>query len=316
MKVLISLGKSFYETFPDLGGWLRQEGMEVVEQTGYDQEPPRELIRELVRDADIYVVGVDRIDREIMDAAPRLKLIVKHGAGFNNIDLDCAKEKGIAVTFARGCNAQSVAELTIALMLSVCRGISWRSADVRQGGWELYMGCELRGKTLGLIGYGNIGSRVAGIAKAFGMEVAAFDPYIEKEVLKEAGIRPGTMEEVLRQADFVSLHAPASRENQRLINRETLALMKRGAYLINTARGELVDEEALQEAIQEGRLQGAALDVFRKEPPDGCLAGLDRTVCTPHLGACTVDSARKLSEMSFENIMNFKNGQPLKNRLV
>lgn len=281
MKVLISLGKSFYGIFPDLGDWLRREGIEVVEQIGYDHEPPRELIKELVRDIDIYVVGVDKIDREIMEAAPKLKLIIKHGVGLDNIDLECAREKGIAVTFARGCNAQSVAELTIALMLSVCRGIPWQSAEVRSGGWELYMGCELSRKTLGLIGYGNIGSRVAKIAKGFGMEVIAYDPYIQGEVLKDAGIEPGSMEDVLRRGDFVSLHAPAVKENLNLINRTTLAMMKPTAYLINTARGDLVDEEALQEALQEGRLQGAAMDVFKKEPPDPQLAALDHTVFTP-----------------------------------
>lgn len=316
MKVLISLGKSFYEIFPDLGNWLRKEGIEVVEQTGYDHEPPKELIIQLVKDIDIYVVGVDRIDREVMEAAPKLKLIVKHGVGLDNIDLEYARERGIAVTFARGCNSQSVAELTIALMLAVCRGISWRSAEVRKGGWTLFMGCELSRKTLGLIGYGNIGSRVAKIAKAFGMEVMAYDPYIQEEVLTEAGIESKSMEEVLKQADFVSLHAPATRENRNLINQYTLALMKPTAYLINTARGELVDEEALEEALKAGRLQGAALDVFKTEPPDQHLVSLEHTVCTPHLGACTVDSARNLSEMSYQNVMNFINRQPLLNQLV
>lgn len=316
MKVLISLGKRFYEAFPDLGGWLRREGIEVVEQFGYDQEPPRELIKELVRDVDVYVVGVDRIDREVMEAAPKLKLIVKHGAGVDNIDLECAKEMGIAVTFARGCNAQSVAELAVALMLSVCRGIPGQSAVVRSGGWELCMGCELSQKTLGLVGYGNIGRRVARIAQAFGMKVTAYDPYIQEDVLRKAGVEPKPMEEVLSGADFVSLHAPAARENRDLINRETLAMMKPTAYLINTARGDLVDEDALAEALLEGRLAGAAMDVFKREPPDPHLASLERTVFTPHLGACTVDSARKLSEMSFENIMNYRNGQPLINQLV
>lgn len=316
MKVLISLGKSFYAIFPDLGQWLRNEGIEVVEQTGYDHEPPRELVRELVKDVDVYVVGVDKIDREIMEAAPKLKLIVKHGVGFDNIDLECAKEKGIAVTYARGCNSQSVAELTVALMLSVCRGIPWHSEEVRSGGWSLFMGHELCGKTLGLIGYGNIGSRVARIAQAFGMEVLAFDPYVEADVLRKAGICSKTMKEVLRESDFVSLHAPATKENRNLINKETLKLMKSTSYLINTARGELVDEEALAIAIEEKRLQGAAMDVFKTEPPSQKFSSLERTVFTPHLGACTVDSAKNLSRMSFKNVMNFKNNQPLVNRLV
>lgn len=316
MKVLISLGKSFYAIFPDLGQWLRDEGIEVVEQTEYDHEPPKKLVKELVKDVDVYVVGVDKIDREIMESAHKLQLIVKHGVGVDNIDLECAREKGIAVTFARGCNSQSVAELTIALMLSICRGIPQHSEEVRNGGWSLFMGCELCGKTLGLIGYGNIGSRVARIAKVFGMEVLAFDPYIEEDVLRKAGIQPKTMEEVLKESDFVSLHAPATKENHNLINEKTLKFMKSTAYLINTARGELVDEEALAAAIAEKRLCGAAMDVFKTEPPSREFSSLERTVFTPHLGACTVDSAKNLSMMSFENIMHFKNNQPLVNQLV
>ena len=217
MKVLISLGKSFYASFPDLGTWLKQAGLEVVEQVSSDQEPSKEVIKKLVSDVDIYIVGVDKIDHEVIDAAPKLKLIIKHGVGYDNIDLDYAKKKGIAVTFARGCNAQSVAELAVALMLSVSRGIPAKNEEIKHGGWSLFMGSELNGKQLGLVGYGNIGSRVAKIAQAFGMEVTAYDPYIESEVLEKAGIKKGSLEEVLRQSDFISLHAPATKENENLI---------------------------------------------------------------------------------------------------
>ena len=316
MKVLISLGKSFYEIFPDLGTWLKQAGLEVVEQVSSDQEPSKEVIKKLVSDVDIYIVGVDKIDHEVIDAAPKLKLIIKHGVGYDNIDLDYAKKKGIAVTFARGCNAQSVAELAVALMLSVSRGIPAKNEEIKHGGWSLFMGSELNGKQLGLVGYGNIGSRVAKIAQAFGMEVTAYDPYIESEVLEKAGIKKGSLEEVLSQSDFISLHAPATKENENLIRAETLQLMKSSAYLINTARGALVNEQDLKNAILEKRIAGAAMDVFCTEPPEKKLVCLEKIICTPHLGACTVDSARRLSDISYENVMNYVNNRPLKNRLV
>lgn len=316
MKVLISLGKSYYAVFDELGKWLRKEGIEVVEQIGYDYAPPKELIKQLVKDVDVYIVGVDVIDKEIIDEAKNLKLIIKHGVGFNNIDLEYAKKKNIAVTFARGCNAQSVAELAIALMLSVCRGIPQSSENVKKGEWNLFMGHELCGKTLGLIGYGNIGSKVAKIALAFGMTVLAFDPYICADILKKDSVTPKSKEEIFSESDFISLHVPVTDENIRLINSTTLKLMKKSAYLINTARGELIDEEALSIALKEKLIKGAALDVFCSEPPSHEFASLAGTVFTPHIGGCTVDSAKNLALMSFENVMNFKNNQPLLNRLV
>lgn len=316
MKVLISLGKRFYSAFPELGNWLRQEGMEVIEQVDSDQEPPREQLMQLVADIDVYVVGVDRVDQELIDAAPNLKLIVKHGAGYDNIDLDYAKKKGIAVTFAPGCNAQSVAEFAIALMLSLCRGVAKCSAEVRNGQWNLFMGSELRGKNLGLIGYGNIGQRVANLAKAFEMKVMVYDPFLPDKKFVEHHVKQATLEEVLQTSDFLSLHAPSTDENFHLINENTLQMMKPTAYLINTARGNLVDEDALSIALREKRLRGAALDVFQKEPPSADFAVLEHTVFTPHLGGCTQDSAQMLAQRTFENIVNFINQRPLINRLV
>lgn len=316
MKVLISLGKSFYEAFPDLGEWLRQKGLEVTEQVDSDQEPPREMLKKLIANADIYVVGVDRVDQELMDAAPNLKLIIKHGAGYDNIDLDYAKRKHIPVTFAPGCNAQSVAEFTVAMMLSMCRGVAQCSAEVRAGQWNLFMGHELRGKSLGLIGYGNIGRRVANIAKSFGMQVMVVDPFLTKEQVENDGVQLVCLDEALKQSDILSLHAPSTQENFHLINEHTLRQMKPSAYIINTARGSLVDESALAQALKEGQLQGAAIDVFQHEPPSHEFTSLSHTICTPHIGGCTYDSAEALARMSFENIMNFVNQQPLVNRLV
>lgn len=316
MKVLISLGRNFYATFPELGEWLRRDGIEVVEQVDLDYAPPKERIKKLVSDVDIYIVGVDEVNREIMDAAPNLKLIIKHGAGYNNIDLDYAAERGISVTFARGANSESVAELAIGLMFAVSRCIPQCDLLIRERRWTMKMGCELFGKTLGLVGYGNIGSRVARIAKSMDMKVLAFDPFMPNERLKEQNVEPASIEEVFEQSDFISLHAPATEENYNLVNAALLSRMKSSAYLINTARGELIDEEALADVLRNGRIGGAALDVFKTEPPSGALVGIDNVVYTAHIGACTVDSAKNLALASYENVKRFINGQPLENQLV
>jgi len=316
MKILISLGKAFYHSFDQLGRWLRDGGHDVVEQVGFDYAPPKQLIKDLVFDVDIYVVGVDEVDAEIMDAAPQLKLIVKHGAGYNNIDLEHAKKRGIAVTYARGANAQSVAELAIALMFAISRRVVPGANKVQSGGWSLFMGDELHGKTLGLIGYGNIGQRVARIAKSLDMRILVCDPFLNEATLLADGVAPMSVDEVFRGADYLSLHAPATLENADIVNASTLALMKPTAYLINTARGELLDEEALADALRRGQLRAAALDVFKQEPPQGALLELDNVLLTSHIGGCTVDSAKKLSMASFNSIKCFTSGQPLEDRLV
>lgn len=316
MKVLISLGKHFYETFPDLGQWLRRDGLEVTEQVDLDYAPPKERLKKLLADKDIYVVGVDEVDRELMDAAPNLKLIIKHGVGYNNIDLDCAREKGIAVTFAPGQNSESVAELAVGMMFSAARHISRCDRLIRQDNWTMMMGRELLGKTLGLVGYGNIGRRVARIAKSMDMRVLVFDPFLSDELLRGEGAEPCPLEEIFEQSDFISLHAPATPENLNMVGATLLGKMKPTACLINTARGELIDEQALADALRQGRIYAAALDVFKTEPPTGPLAGLENVIYTSHIGACTTDSARNLSTASYENIKRFINNQPLNNRLV
>lgn len=316
MKVLISLGKSFYESCPELGDWLRRDGMEVEELTLYDYPPPKEEIKRAVKDAEIYVVGVDHVDREIMTAASNLKLIVKHGVGYDNIDLECAREKNIAVTFARGCNAQSVAELTIGLIFAVSRKIAESHRIIMQGGWNLYMGQELSGKILGLLGFGNIGRRVASMAEGLGMKVMAYDPFVRREEMEKAGIVPAKFHEVLETADYVSVHMPATEENKGILNEQAFCRMKRTAYLINTSRGEIVKEEDLRKCLINKRIKGAALDVFAQEPPKKEMLELDNVVYTSHIGACTMESARLLAEASYRNINKYIKKQPLNDRLI
>lgn len=316
MKVLISLGNSFYKSYPELGEQLRREGLEVEELTAYDYPPPRDERIRAVRDAEIYIVGVDIIDREIMDAAPKLRLIIKHGAGFNNIDLEYAKEKGIAVTYAKGGNSQSVAELAMGLMFAVSRKIPEAHMTVKTGGWNLYMGEELAGKVLGLLGYGNIGRRVACMAKGVGMKVMAYDPFISKMQMDKDGVQMAELEEVLEEADYISVHIPATEQTKGMLNQKSFEKMKRSAYLINTSRGEIVNEEDLIACLKERRIHGAALDVFCSEPPNNEFLGLDNVVCTSHIGACTMESAVYLTNVSYKNVKNFINSQPLENRLV
>lgn len=183
---------------------MKQAGLEVVEQVSSDQEPSKEVIKKLVSDVDIYIVGVDKIDHEVIDAAPKLKLIIKHGVGYDNIDLDYAKKKGIAVTFARGCNAQSVAELAVALMLSVSRGIPAKNEEIKHGGWSLFYGFRTKREAIRISRLRKYWKSSCKIAQAFGMEVTAYDPYIESEVLEKAGIKKGSLEEVLSQSVYFS----------------------------------------------------------------------------------------------------------------
>lgn len=316
MKVLISLGKSFYESCPELGDWLRRDGIEVEELILYDYPPPKEEIKRAVKDAEIYVVGVDHVDREIMTAASKLKLIIKHGAGYDNIDLECAREKNIAVTFARGCNAQSVAELTIGLMFAVSRRIAESYRIIMQGGWNLYMGEELSGKTLGILGFGNIGRRVASMAKGLGMKIMAYDPFVQGEEMEKVGVVPAEFHQALERADYVSVHMPATKENEGILNEQAFCRMKRTAYFINTSRGEIVKEEDLRKCLKNKLIGGAALDVFSQEPPEKEMLELDNVVYTSHIGACTMESARLLAEASYNNIKNYIKKQPLNDRLI
>lgn len=315
MKAVIMLGKSFYAACPGLGSELRQMGLEVAELINHDSPTPQDEVLPAVADADIIVVGVEKINRAVIDAAPRLRLVLKHGAGYDNIDIPYAKEKGIAVAFAGGSNAGSVAELAIGLMLASARGIVASNLRLLANQWTLYMGDMLEGKTLGLIGFGAIGRRVGKLARAFGMEVIASDPFVSAEQAAQAGAELVDVDTLLGRADFVSLHIPATRENIGLINREALKKMKRSATLVNTSRGEVVDEDALIEALQTGVIKAAALDVFSTEPARPEIVALPNVVATPHIGGSSLGGAEALSRASAENVRRFMKGEPLLNPL-
>jgi D-3-phosphoglycerate dehydrogenase len=264
------------------------EGLEVDDRAGISASELAAIIGEY--DA-LIVRSRTKVTREILEAATRLKVVGRAGVGVDNIDVDVATRQGVAVLNAPGGNVISAAEHTLALMLAMVRHISRADASLRRGEWERkrFQGIELYGKTLGLAGAGRIGSEVAKRARAFGMRVVAYDPYLSRERAEQVGIELVTLPDLFEQADVISVHVPLTDETRGMIGSVELALMKPTAYLVNASRGGVVDEKALAEALRSGRPAGAALDVFEEEPvsPDNPLLELDNVVAAPHLGAAT-----------------------------
>jgi D-3-phosphoglycerate dehydrogenase / 2-oxoglutarate reductase len=249
-------------------------------------------LHDMLAVCDGYIAGVDNIDRNALRQANRLKVIARYGVGVDQVDIQAAAEMGIVVTNTPGANAVSVAELTLGLMLSLARHIPSASMAAHRGEWPQVRGIALEGKTVGLLGMGMIGKQVARRLQGFDCTVLAHDAAPDTEFAVGHQIELLSLAEIVERADFLSLHLPLLPATRGLINAAFLQSMKRGAYLINTSRGELVDEAALFEALQSGHLAGAALDVFSREPPDtdNPLLALPQVVATPHIGAHT-DSA-------------------------
>lgn len=262
-------------------------GVEVVEKVGLNEEQ----LLPLVADADAWVVrSATKVTRRLIEAAPRLRWVGRAGAGLDTIDVAAAKEKGIEVMNVPGANSIAVAELVFGLLLSVFRRLPEADASLRRGEWlkSKLMGRELRGKTIGIVGMGKIGRAVATRAAAFEMRCLGHDPIVPADAIRAAGAEPVSLEALLAVSDVVSLHVPVTAETKKMIDAARIASMKRGAVLVNAARGDLVDEGALMEALQSGHLAGAALDVFAAEPPGTIpLLALPNVVASPHIGAST-----------------------------
>jgi D-3-phosphoglycerate dehydrogenase len=248
------------------------------------------------------------VTAEVIAKADHLKVIGRAGVGVDNIDVAAATKQGIAVVNAPGGNTIAVAEHTMALMLASARNVPRAHASISQGRWQKseFKGTELYGKTLGLIGLGKIGSAVAERAAAFKMTVLAFDPLIPSTSFISTGVVESELPGLLRQSDFISIHTPLTKQTRNLINETTLNMCRPNLYLINTSRGGIVDEEALLGALEDGRIAGAALDVFEKEPPgEHPLFGSDRVIATPHLGASTLESQDRVAEEIAETVSGF-----------
>ncbi len=288
---------------------------ELGELVVYTSRPEsKEELIERIKDADVVINirSYCKFPAEVLREAKSLKLLSIWGTGTDNVDLEAARELGITVTYTPGTATESVAEHALALMLAVARRIPQIDRQVKEGKWVRGLVTQLYGKTLGIIGTGLIGSHMAKLAKGIGMNVIAWTFHPSKEKEKELGIEYVPLEQLLRESDVVSLHLRLSEKTKGLIGRKELSLMKPTAFLINTARGAIVDEEALIEALRERRIAGAGLDVYSKEPldPDSPLLKLDNVVLTPHSAGQTPEVLDKGLSMAVENIANFLAGKP------
>lgn len=254
----------------------------------------------LVADIDAWIVrGATKVTRKLIESAARLRWIARAGAGLDNIDVAAAKERGIAVLNVPGANAVAVAELVFGLLLGLLRHIPEADASVRRGEWDKsrFMGRELRGKTIGIVGLGKIGRAVAQRARAFEMTCVGHDPLVSDADVRSIGVEPLALDDLLPRAEILTLHVPLAAETRGMIGAERLGRLPRGAFLVNAARGGLVDEAALLAALENGAIAGAALDVFSTEPPMGSpLVGHPRVVATPHVGAATVEAQEAVGE--------------------
>lgn len=275
-----------------------------------DDITPEQLLVELPNYDGMVVRSRTKVRKDLIDVCPNLKVIVRGGAGLDTIDHEYAKSKGIAVMNTPLANSKSVAELAIGYMLMLARSLYAASATMKAEKWEkkAFNGDEIGGKTLGLIGIGNIGKETARRAIAMDMTVVAYDPYVNEI---PDGIKLVSLDELLAQADYISLHLPKTKESTNMIGAEQFAKMKNGVRIVNCARGGIVNEDALYEALTNGKVAGAALDVFNEEPPtDWKLAKLDNVIASPHIGAATKEAQARVGAEVAEKLIAFsKNGK-------
>jgi D-3-phosphoglycerate dehydrogenase / 2-oxoglutarate reductase len=261
---------------------------------------------------DAYIAGLDEITAEVLSAADRLQVVARYGVGVDNVDLQAAREHGIVVTNTPGANSKAVAELTVGLILALARNIPQASQGTKAGGWPRLEGFSLEGKQIGLYGLGAIGKQVVRRLAGFDSRLLAYDVAADRDFAAAHGVQLCSPEELLRQADFLSLHCPMLPETRGLVNEAFLNKMKPGAFLINTARGELVDEASLLAALQSGRLRGAALDVYSHEPPgsDHPLMKLPQVIATPHLGSHSDGATNAMGRMALDDCLAVLRGEP------
>ena len=277
-----------------------------------------EEILALLDGVDGYIAGLDYITADVTRRAPAsLKVISRYGAGVDRVDLEAAKDRGITVTNTPGTNAVAVCELAFGLMLSLARSIPRLDSAVKKGEWPRNDGTELAGKTLGIVGFGAIGKNLATRARAFGMRVAAFDPYFDQAFASQHGVEQKTLNETIESADFLSLHVPLTKETKYMIGEQAIAHMKKGAFIINTARGGLIDEAAAASALKSGQLGGIGLDAYEVEPvTDSPLLGLDHVIMTPHTGAHTNEAIAGMGIMAAQNLIDVLLNKDCKYKIV
>lgn len=300
-KVLVT-PRSFGKEEPALFDQLAAAGFEAVRNDTGGILTKRQMIEKIAPCAGV-IVGVDPLDADVIAAAPHLRAIAKYGVGVDNIDLDAAAARGIRVSRAVGANAAAVADYAMALMLALARRLIVIDRRCRAGDWSKITTRDVTGATLGLIGLGAIGRLVARRARGFDMRVLAYDVVWDEAFAAENGVERAEPEAIFREADFISLHMPLLPDTENFVNAARLALMKPTAVLINTARGGLVDEDALLRALKAGKIGGAGLDAFRREPPDPEWFKLDNAVLGAHCAASTRGASIQMGRMALDNLI-------------
>ncbi len=295
---------------------LDRVGLSILEQSSeVDYKPgmSADELKSCIKDYDALLVrSQTQATREIIEAATRLKIIGRAGVGVDNIDVDAATERGVIVVNSPEGNTVAAAEHTVALMMALCRQIAAADKSCREGKWERskFLGTELKGQILGVVGLGKIGQRVCKVANALGMKVIGFDPFVSKEKAESINVTKAELETIYAQADFITLHVPKTKETLNMINRETIARMKDGVRIVNCARGGLINEADLAEAVKSGKVAGAAIDVFSEEPcTDSPLHHCgDKVLLTPHLGASTEQAQLNVAIDVAEQVRDVLNG--------
>jgi len=281
---------------------LEAAGFQVDEKPGLSPEERKAIISEY---DGMVVRSATKVTADLLEAAKNLKVIARAGSGVDNIDVPAATAKKIVVMNTPGQNSNAAAELAVAMIFALARHVPRACASLKACRWEKkeLQGREIMGKTLGIVGFGNIGRIVGELGRGVKMKVLAFDPYLSADKIRELGGEPASFDDLLAQSDFITIHVPKSKETTHLFNAETIGRMKDGAYLINCARGGIVDEDAMYNALVSGKLAGGALDVFEAEPPgEHKLLTLDNFVCTPHLGASTFEAQVNVAVAAAEQI--------------
>ena len=304
---------------------VNENATEILTKAGFDVEnKPGINVEELIKigsDCDAMIVrsGI-KITKEVIEAATNLKLVVRAGVGTDNIDKEAAAEKGVIVENTPFGNINAAAEHTITLLMILAKHILHSTIELKGGVWnrKKYKGTELKGKTLGIVGLGKIGKKVAKVANALEMNVVSFDPFIDEEAMKEINIKKAELEELIKTADYITVHVPLNEKTKDLISEKEFAIMKDDVKILNVARGGVINEKALEDAILSGKVGAAALDVYKQEPPlCQSLLAHDKVICTPHLGASTkeaqvnvaVDAANQIvAALRQGKIMNCVNG--------
>lgn len=264
----------------------------------------KEEMKTWIADCVGVIIGVDPLDKDVLACAPNLRAVSKYGVGTDNIDLDYCKEHGVEVTITRGANSQAVADYAFSMLCACARKIPAIDKYCHAQDWTKRMGLDIYGKKIGILGLGAIGKGVAERAAGFHMEVLAYDIYWNEDCAAQHGIRYAKPEEIFRECDFISLHLPLTEQTHGIVNEAALSQMKKTAVLINTARGELIDEDALVKALQSGQIAAAGLDVFREEPPKNPeLYQLENLIMGAHCAASTQGASMAMSQMATENLV-------------